>query len=140
MTPALGCAPVLATPVTRASMVPSPVKSLLAKLNWSNVPQMSAPAPFTAHMPVFVFIAALPGTPGEPTSWSLHSGGKPAVDPGTVSKVIQFRLKPGETTTTLNEVNSALVIVPAGMVVHACQPPVAGTVMVPVTLLPPTSR
>ena len=38
--------------VTRAIIVPSPVKLVLQKLNWSAVPQMSEPPPVTVHKPL----------------------------------------------------------------------------------------
>src|SRR5665213_923609 len=38
--------------VTCTIIVPSPVKLVLTKLNWSAVPQMSAPPPVTVHPPL----------------------------------------------------------------------------------------
>ena len=57
------------------------------------------------------------------------------------SKRNQFKLNPLLTTLNVNDVNAcALESVLLGSVTQVCQPPVAGTLITPVTLLPPTSK
>src|SRR5262249_46197921 len=89
MTPALAhgsVLPTVATPnvATRATMMPSPVSAWLAKLNWSDPPQMSAPPPLTVQLWPSGDDAD-PACTGPPTSASVHPAGR--VDPVTATLV-----------------------------------------------------
>src|SRR3954463_838002 len=63
----------LATEVTLAVIVKSPLIDLCAKLNSSALPQMSAPDPLT--MKLWPSNPAEPAADTCPMSWSLHPGG-----------------------------------------------------------------
>src|SRR5262249_58629111 len=80
MTPALAHGSVLTTEATRATMVPSPVSAWLAKLNWSDAPQMSRPPPLTVQLWPSGDDAD-PAFPGPPTSASAHPAGTPCALP-----------------------------------------------------------
>src|SRR5581483_3064489 len=77
MTPALAHGSVLCTPVTRATICPSPVSGTHTYWKASAVAQMSVPDARSVNVPFA--IVALPGTPTLPTSWLVHAFGSVVV-------------------------------------------------------------
>jgi hypothetical protein len=76
MTPAFAHVFVLPCPITRAVTVPSAASGCQAKWNWSLVPQMSPPPPWTVH--VAPFTDCVPAGVAPPTSAHVHPDGQPA--------------------------------------------------------------
>ena len=70
MTPALAQVFVLLMSVTRATKAPFPVQGTEANWNWSEVAQISDPAPLTVNVPLTA--DAVPASVGEPRSRVLH--------------------------------------------------------------------
>src|SRR5215472_12585942 len=84
ITPALAHPSVFVWEVTRALTLPSPGRFVPAKWNWSDVPQMSPPAPWIVHVPLLS--DWVPAGVGLPMSAQLHPLGQ-AAGVMTVSKV-----------------------------------------------------
>src|SRR5215472_7659296 len=92
MTPALAHGSVADWDVTRAVTEPSPASDCETKWNWSLVPQMSPPPPWTVHVPAPSTVWAPAGVAPptsvqvQPFGQSAGGGGAPAAT-ATVSNV-----------------------------------------------------
>src|SRR5262245_8085718 len=84
MTPAFANVLVFWTPVTRATIVTSPLTACRAKWKLSLEPHM-VPAPRSVKTPLAN--VALPATPVAPTSWFVHGLGRPPPPPAAVVNV-----------------------------------------------------
>src|SRR4051812_13607547 len=89
------------TLATRATICPSPVSDVDAKLKASCVPQTSAPAPRTVNTPVLMSKFAPPAAPTAPMSASVQPcGSDPVLDVTVIRAVAEVVVAPASSDAT----------------------------------------